>query len=95
MTTPGAALAIQEYKNHVTELVALRGELAEIAKAELKQRIEGYENSRESTVTGRRYDGERIVLDLSMEMIDFKMKIEVESDWVTFWQTYIAHIDEG
>lgn len=95
MTTPGAALAISEYKSHVTALVDLRGELAEIAKAELKQRIEGYESSQEPTVTGRRYDGERIVLDLSMEMIDFRMRIEVEMDWVAFWQTYIAHIDEG
>lgn len=83
----GAALI--EYHKHLLLLIDLRGELAEIEKVDIRQRIQAYEDSNQTTVTGRRYDGDRFAIDSTTEMVEYKMKVAVELDWITFYQTVI------
>lgn len=91
MEPSGAALRIAErLKQTYKDLADARGELAEILKAEEQARVEGIENSYESTITARRKDGDRNALPHTLESIDYKAKVDILTGWVQFYSLLIT-----
>lgn len=73
-----------------------RGELAEILKAEAEAKVNGIENSVESTITARRKDGDRQALEFTKESLEFRAKIDIDEQWIGFYSLLITqgiHID--
>lgn len=68
---------------------SLRGEYAEVLKAEAQARVEGIENSFEATITARRKDGERAALQYTKESLDMKADLDILEQWIAFYSMLI------
>lgn len=85
MTNPGAATIAIKLRGQVLRWQNLRGELAEVQKAEAQARVEGVEFSTESTITARREAGNRQALEFTKEAVDLKADVEIAEKWMWFY----------
>jgi cobalamin biosynthesis protein CbiD len=87
--------AVRElYTNAVERLNDLRAELAEIEANDLRIRHDAYEQSSEPTVTGRIKEAEQAAFDSSLDLIDYRMRVRCEEEWVRYYQTLIPTLKE-
>lgn len=85
MTHPGAASIAIKLRGQITRWQSLRGELAEVQKAESQAKVEGVEFSNQTTITARRLDGDRQALDFTKEAIDLKADVDIAEKWMWFY----------
>lgn len=91
MSLPGADKIAIKLSQHVMAWDNDRGELAEILKAEADARVQGIENSFESTITARRNDGDRNALSYTKESIEYKARLDIHQQWIDFYTLLLNH----
>lgn len=88
---PGAVFIATKFRDQVTEWSSLRGEYAEVLKAEAQAKVEGVEYSQATTITARRLDGDRNALEFTKDSIDLKAKVDTAEKWMWFYALLIEH----
>lgn len=86
--------AIQYYWLQLQELESYRGELAEIQKAELEAKVNGYNDSSGNT-TDRRNSGSFAARDLTSQRYDLECDIQVRVDRISYIQTILPYLESS
>lgn len=89
MSSPGADKIAVKLAKRIIDWQSDRGELAEIQKAEADARVQGIENSYETTITARRKDGDVNALSYTKESIEYKARVDIHEEWIGFYKMLI------
>lgn len=88
---PGAVQIATKLAAAVIRYQDARGEYAEVQKAEIEARFEGTTWSNQTSVTGRKHDGDYAALPITKESIDLKAKVDIEEKWCWFYSTLLEN----
>lgn len=81
----------QAYKAVVDDLMALRGQLAEVQIAEMQARHRTIQMSQDTSITGRKQEGDVAAAAMTEEVINVKMKIVAREDLRDMLRLAIEH----
>jgi hypothetical protein len=80
---------INLYEDELSTLRSLRGEWAEVKKAQVRQEVNGYQDS-QGSVTDRRQGAKLYMLDTTLDLIDLEADITHHEELCMFYRTLLT-----